>query len=122
MLIKQTSRQVARISVRNLKASGKQAKVIDLGKHLTGLNRWGVSVENVSKTSHKRLVKKCSNSISKVSNTGFDIRPVRTGSTAFDVYYNGEFLLRRDTKIAAYEAGLRLAHKAKLSVATLQYK
>lgn len=118
MLIKQTTRQIARISARNLKASGRQAKVIDLGKHLTGLNRWCVSVENVSKSSHKRVIK----TVTKVSNKGFDIRKVTTGHTAYDLFYNGEFLLRRDTKIAAYEDGLQLAHKAKLPVATLQYK
>ncbi len=119
MLIKQDTREVARISARNLRKSGYNSSVVDLGKHLIGINRWRVSYgEKLSKPSHKRVVK----IITKVSNKGFDIRKVTTGTKAFDVFYNGEFLLRRDTKIAAYEDGLQLAHKAKLPVATLQYK
>ena len=122
MLIKQNTRQAARITVRNLKAGGKLAEVVDHGKHLVGNARWSVSVVDVHNTKtpskHKRLVKK----VVVASNKGFDIRKVVTGTKAFDVFYDGEFLLRRDTKIEAYEAGLRLAHKVKLPVATLQYK
>ncbi len=118
-MLKQFTREVARISARNLRKSGYNSSVVDLGKHLIGINRWRVSYgEKLPNPSHKRGVKK----VSKVSNKGFDIRKVTTGRTCFDVFYNGEFLLRRDTKIAAYEDGLQLAHKAKLPVATLQYK
>ncbi len=118
-MLKQFTREVARISARNLRKNGYNSSVVDLGKHLIGINRWRVSYgEKLPKTSHKRVVKK----VSKVSNKGFDIRKVTTGTKAFDVFYNGDFLIRRDTKIEAYEAGLQLAHKAKLPVATLQYK
>ena len=117
--ISQPTRQAARTTVRNLKTNGKVATILDRGSVFKGSERWGVAVNATVVSKHRSKIVKQSN---KTSNVGFDIRKVNTGVQGFDVFFDGEFLLRRDTKIAAFSDTIALAHKAKLDVSSLNYK
>ncbi|QXN60070.1 hypothetical protein KUA24_3 [Vibrio phage HNL01] len=113
------TRESARRTVRNLKATGKVCRIIDNG--IGSENRWMVDVQLSTPAptkAHKRVVKVRSTRV----NEGFDIRKVNTGVKGFDVFYDGEFLIRRETKIDAYEAALKMAHRSKLNVSGLRYK
>ncbi len=123
-LISQPTRNAARITTRNLRKAGKVASVIDNGKEFTGNARWCVSVEVSKVTTGKRkpLTVRPTRAAHKRNNKGFDIRPVTTGINCFDVYLDGVFMLRRDTKIAAYEATVIAARKAGVNYSTLSYR
>lgn len=118
-ILKQPTRIAARNTVRNLKSSGKVAKIVDNGSSLKGLDRWAVSVIAVipSKAYPKRVSK-----VVKVKNKGFDIRPVTSGVKGYDLFLNGEFILRRDSRIEVYESGITFAQRAKIDYSTLSYK
>ena len=115
----QPTRQAARSTVRNLKARGKIAIIIDRGSVFKGSERWEVAVNATVNPSYKGKIVK---SGGKTINSGFDIRKVRTGVKGFDVYFDGEFLLRRETKINAYSDAVALAHKVRLDTSSLNYK
>lgn len=121
MNIKQNTREAARRTVRNLRASGKVCNLIDNGKHLQGCERWIVALTGVTTPIVKpsRIVKRHTR---KFNNRGFDIRPLTSGVKGYDVYLDGEFLIRRDTKITAYSDALALAHKNGINTQTLCYK
>jgi hypothetical protein len=73
----------------------------------------------------KKVVVKQVKRLSKVrsnNNVGFDIRKVSTGITGFDLYYEGECILRRDTKLEAYEAGVIMANRIGVNYTTLSYR
>ena len=120
MEIKQTTRQIARNTVKNLVAKGMLAKVVDLGTNASVGNRWVVRVletatptSKVAKVSRKKTV--------AWVNKGFDIRKVATGVKGFDLFYDSVFLNRRDTRLDCYELALELAHKEKLDITNLKY-
>lgn len=121
-LIDFPTRQAARNTLNNFKASGKIANIIDCGVDSPKGERWTVSVEaTVTKVAKKVTNRSTKKSTSHV-NVGFDIRKVSTGVTGFDLYYNGEYLLRRATKIELYEAGVIMANKVGIDYTTLNYK
>lgn len=122
--IKQVTRNAARHTLRNFKQAGKVACIVDNGKHLKGLARWAVAVENTQtvKPVSALKAKQKARTEAKTTNKGFCLRKVKTGVKGFDVYYNGEFLLRECTKIAAYEKALTMAHKNNLETSTLNYR
>jgi hypothetical protein len=45
--IKQTSRSIARETLKQLKSCGKDAKIVDNGSHLQGADRWSVQIVSV---------------------------------------------------------------------------
>lgn len=116
------TRQAARDTFKNFKAAGKIVNLIDCGTSSTIGKRWSVSVEvvttEVTKKVNKRTTKKSTTNI----NVGFDIRKVSTGVVGFDLYYDGEYLLRRGSKIEAYEAGVVMANKVGVDYTTLNYR
>lgn len=122
--IKQATRNAARHALRNFKKVGKIACIVDNGRHLKGLARWAVAVENTQpvKPVSTLKAKQKARVEAKTSNKGFDLRKVKTGVNGFDVYYNGEFLLRECTKTADYEKALTMAHKNNLETSTLNYR
>lgn len=116
--IPQRTRQNARISIRNLRNTGKVARIIDKGQHLAGFDRWLVVAE-VATAKAKTKARKAKPYTP--NNVGFDIRPVETGIKGYDVYLNGEFVLCRDTKIDAYADAVRTAQRAKIDYSSLKY-
>ena len=116
------TRQAARNTFNNFKSAGKIVNLIDCGTSSPIGQRWSVSVDvtttKVTKKATKRTTKKSTSNV----NVGFDIRKVSTGVVGFDLYYNGEYLLRRGSKIEAYEAGVVMANKVGVDYTTLNYK
>lgn len=114
------TRQAARNTNLNFKSSGKVSTLVDNGISSPVGERWTVLVEmNTPLTSKKtkKIVKSRSN-----INVGFDIRKVTTGVQGFDLFYQGEYILRRDTKLEVYEAGVIAANKMNVNYTTLNYK
>ena len=118
-LVTMPTRIAARTTNKNFKASGKIASIVDKGRHLSGSNRWAVLVAaTVAAQKTRKAVKVSRPSV----NIGFDLRPVTSGVKGFDVYLDGEFILRRDTKLDAYECALNMAITTKIDYSTLNYK
>ena len=115
------TRLAARNTNKNFKASGKCSAIVDKGMHLKGSDRWGVLVA-ATVTPVTPKARKAVKVARKDVNNGFDLRPVTSGVKGFDLYLNGEFILRRDTKLAAYESGVKMAVSAKVDYSTLNYK
>lgn len=114
------TRQAARNTNLNFKSSGKISILLDNGISSPVGERWTVIVEMTTPLVTKktnRVVKSRSN-----SNEGFDIRKVNTGVKGFDLFYQGEYILRRDTKLEVYEAGVVAANKMNVNYTTLNYK
>ena len=113
------TRSAARVSNNNLKSSGKVCTIVDKGISFKGNARWGVLVAaTVAPKSTRKVVKMSRPNI----RIGFDIRPVMSGIVAYDLYLDGEFILRRDTKLDVYEQAVKLAVKTKIDYSTLKYK
>jgi hypothetical protein len=117
-LIAMPTRIAARTTNKNFKASGKLSTLVDKGCHLKGADRWGVLVAATIQPKQRKAIK-VSHSI---NNKGFDLRAVTSGVKGYDLYLDGEFILRRDTKLAAYESGVKMAVSAKIDYSTLNYK
>lgn len=120
--ITQPTRKAARLTTKNFIKAGKLAKVLDNGKQFTANDRWSVEVvivNEVSKTGARRVGIKKQKAF---TNKGFDIRPVTTGIKGYDLFLDGEFILRRGTRISVYEKALQIARKNKLDYSSLNYK
>ena len=118
-LISQPTRTAARATIKNLVSSGKVAKLVDNGKDLKGSARWSIALELSNVTANCKPSKKNTSFV----NVGFDIRKVPTSSNGgFDLYYDGEFLLRRATRNECYQLGMHIGVKNQLNMVTLKKK
>lgn len=114
------TRSQARATAKNLQANGKLAKVIDNGTAANVGQRWEVSMIGNTEHVEKKSAKKVKPS-KKHNNKGWDIRKVETGIKAYDLYFDGDFILRRDTKFECYQEGVKIGNKNKVETKSLNY-